>query len=310
LHSDLLAKRVGSFSQERIALGLRALANHHESWLRPVEEWAPTGQSVRPMFRALAHHLLARYPVPDCMTCVWFWGHTDRLRQQQDWFKHLGLGQSMRTASIPLHYTKAMAHHFCQAPAHLCPDEALRRGQVRGLGGSSALAVAICDSWLSYEFNNESFWTSVIHFFINHPRLDFGHVDPIINYLNEQKFEPREVMNAGGVLEQQGPANPNLSMKGRTLRSILRDVAARQKEKAMEARRTFRWSASGIGGLRLAETAPRDHNARLWTIRELLCSQELRAEGQAMKHCVADYDRDCARRESRGWSLRVEGGKR
>ena len=29
-----------------------------------------------------------------------------------------------------------------------------------------------------------------------------------------------------------------------------------------------------------------------------------------MKHCVADYDRDCARRETSVWSLRVEAGKR
>ena len=40
-----------------------------------------------------------------------------------------------------------------------------------------------------------------------------------------------------------------------------------------------------------------------WEIRELLDSDELAAEGKAMKHCVATYTEICAKGLSAIWSL-------
>src|SRR5262245_54786448 len=48
--------------------GLLALALYHGDWLRPVEAWRPVQQNAWPLFASLAHHLLARYPVPAFMT--------------------------------------------------------------------------------------------------------------------------------------------------------------------------------------------------------------------------------------------------
>ena len=78
--------------------GLLALALHHADWLRPVETWFPTTPNAWPQFTSLTHHLFARYPVPPFMTSVWFDLPPGEVLPQHAWYKHLGLGSSIRTA--------------------------------------------------------------------------------------------------------------------------------------------------------------------------------------------------------------------
>src|SRR5205807_736509 len=66
------------------------------------------------------------------------------------------------------------------------------------------------------------------------------------------------------------------------------------------------WSRSRIGEYERLEGSEPLQNMRRWTIKELLTSQELLAEGQAMRHCVASYTQECAKRRTTIWSLRVE----
>src|SRR4051812_44423599 len=98
--------------------GLLVLALYQADWLRPVETWAPTHQNAYPQFASLAQHLFARYPVPACLTSVWFDLPLGERLPQHAWYKHLGLGQSIRTAALPLRLTRTMAHLFTQAPHH------------------------------------------------------------------------------------------------------------------------------------------------------------------------------------------------
>src|SRR3954469_12909919 len=119
--------------------GLLALALHHADWVRPVETWSPEAENIWPLFTSLAHHLLARYPVPPFMTSVWFELPPGEVLPQHGWYKHLGLGRNIRTARVPIRLTRAMAHLFTQAPHHYGAVAALRWAQVRGLGGGEAL---------------------------------------------------------------------------------------------------------------------------------------------------------------------------
>ena len=92
--------------------------------------------------------------------------------RHQGWYKHIGLGRNIRTADLPLPYTKRMAHLFLQAPDHFTVEMALRWGQVRGLGGSEVLASAVAATRLGRSFEHEDFWQTVLHFFVNEPMLD------------------------------------------------------------------------------------------------------------------------------------------
>jgi hypothetical protein len=278
--------RIDARPSRRVVAGLVALADRRGWWLRPVEDWRPPAGNLLPQFADLARHLIARYPVPAFMTSAWLEGSTPAAGRHQDWYRRLALGHSLLASDLPIRYTRRMAHHFALAPAHSSVEQALRWGQVRGLGGSEALAEATAASRLGHDFGHDDFWRSVLRFFVNHPRLDPAHVGPIVDYLHDR---------------------PDLSMKGRTPASILRDVAAWRERLDREARQpSFRWAGSGIGGLHLVEGTTRRGGIRIWTLGELTSSAELLREGHAMHHCVATFARSCSRGETTIWSLRVE----
>jgi PcfJ-like protein len=293
-----------------IIAGLLRLASNHKAWIRPVEEWVPLGTSPLPRFSSLARHLLAAYPPPHFMTRVWFEGRTVEARRRQGWYLHIGSGRNIRTADLPLPYTKKMAHEFLQAPDHFTVEAALRWGQVRGLGGSKELALAINATRLGRSFESEDFWATVVHFFVNHADLDLDQVGPVVDYLHHQRFIPEELFLNDGFRVELDPPQPNLSMKGRTPRSLLRQVGEwHAKLKRPRKSPLLMWKPSGIGEFRHVEReAP--EGLRCWTIRELTSSEELRREGEAMRHCVASYTGDCARRETSIWSMRFEDDER
>jgi hypothetical protein len=287
--------------------GLLALALHHGDWLRPVEAWSPTGQNAWPLFTSLAHHLLARYPVPAFMTSVWFDLPPAEILPQHGWYKHLGLGQSMRAVALPLRLTKAMAHWFTQAPHHYTAIAALRWAQVRGLGGGEALARAVVGTRLGKALENEDFWESVLHFFIHYPALDLAQVGPIVDFLQYQKFEWHEGVSPEGVFGKQPPPHPDYTMKGRTVTSLLRQVEEWHKQLGQETGAPSRcWRHSPVKDFRLVEGSPALGNMRAWTITELLTNQALVVEGRAMRHCVATYAERCAGRQTSIWSMQVE----
>jgi PcfJ-like protein len=288
-----------------IVSGLLALARHDRDWLRPADEWEPAAGGAWTRFASLAQHLLARYPMPPFMASVWYRGSDDE-RRRQGWYKHMGLGRNIRTADVPLALTKRMAHEFAMAPDHYSVDMALRWGQVRGLGGEKALARAIVVTRLGRSFEHEDFWRTVVHFFVNHPELGLEHVGPIVDYLHNQRFVAQEVFAEEEEVSPD-PPQPNLSMKGRTPGSLLRQMGEwhawlRQRQRV----RAFRWGPSGIGEFHLVESQEGRPGSRCWTIRELLTSGALHREGVAMRHCVATFARACARRESSIWSMRLE----
>jgi hypothetical protein len=183
---------------------------------------------------------------------------------------------------------------------------ALRWAQVRGLGGEDQLARAVIATRLGARFEHEDFWLTVVQFFVNHASLDAAHVGPIVDFLQHQRFESPEAIQ-GGVLARFPPPQPNYSMKGRTVASLLRQVEEWHKQLGKNgAAPSLQWSRSDINRFELVEGSQELKNMRRWTITELLSSRELKAEGLAMRHCVAVYAGACARRQTSIWSLQVE----
>jgi hypothetical protein len=287
--------------------GLWAMALHHADWLRPVETWCPPRQSAWPLCTSLAHHLFALYPVPAFMTSVWFELTDGEVLPQYHWYKHLGLGQSIRTVALPLRLTKAMAHLFTKAPHHYTAIAALRWAQVRGLGGREALARAVAGTRLGRALENEEFWESVVYFFINHPSLEVAAVGPVVDYLQHQRFEWREGVSPAGIFGKLPPPQPDFSMKGRTAASIGRLVEEWHRQLGQDSNRPcVYWSHSPLEDFQLVEGSEALGNMRVWTIIELLTSRALILEGQAMRHCVATYTDRCATRQTSIWSMQVE----
>ena len=131
---------------------LLALARQPVPWQRSLDTWKPRTHNARRQFASLARHLYAQWAVPAFMDSAWFAGDSFDAQCQQAWFLHLGEGENIRTARLPISYTKRMAHHFMLAPTDLTAEAALRWGQVQALGGSDRLCRAVNAHTLATSF--------------------------------------------------------------------------------------------------------------------------------------------------------------
>ena len=289
--------------------GIEAIANHSESWIRPLETWHVKRHNRDRQFSELLRHLFVAYDVPSFMDRVWFADN----ETHQEWYKHIGIGNNIRTApELPVSLTKKMAHHFLSAPKQYTVDEALRWGQVQALGGDRRLFDALRGTRFINNFSNDEFWLNVIRFFIENPMLDVSHVNPIIDFIWNQKFQNRRVFVERGVVEEIDPPQPNFSMKGRTPDTLLRQVNEWHMTLGKKRRQgNLLWEHSNIGELHLRERSVDKNRTINWHIRELLSTEELIDEGRALKHCVYTYADSCVSGKTSIWSLETEDeGKR
>jgi hypothetical protein len=246
------------------------------------------------------------------MASVWCTAADAHSATQQDWYKRLGRGESVRCLGLPVRLTRAMAHRFLGAPCHLTATEAVRWAQVLGLGGSPALAVAIASTRLGRELANEAFWETVVHFFVNAPDLDLEQVGPIVDCLHHQRFEGPMGVAPSGEYGTLPPPQPGFSMKGRTFGSVMRLVTSWHRELGRTPASGSTWKRSDLNELEWIERVLVRRGddvrteARAWSIRELCSAEALRAEGRAMHHCVATYVPRCLSMRSSIWSMQVE----
>ena len=287
--------------------GLGEVARRCDRWLAEPETWRPSVHNSRRQFGGLVRHLLCQYDVPAFMDAIWLQGKATRY--QQDWFLHVGNGGNIRKAGTPVDLTKRMAHLFLQAPDGYTIEEALRWGQILGLGGDTSLVDAVNATHLGRSFAEEAFWSKVVHFFVNNPMLDPDQVGPMVDYIQHRKFEPEEIVHPGGERVVGPPPQPNFSVKGRSVNKLLGEVDAWHRKLARETRLPYRrWEPSAIDGFEMEDQRKPEEDPSRWTITELTSSRELRAEGNAMGHCVASYSANCRTGKISVWSMQVSEG--
>ena len=295
--------RLGQIEGNTYIEALGALARHGDAWVADLNDWKPESRNARRQFASLARHLLARYEVPACLDSVWFNGWDEAARYKQAWFVHVGQGQNIRTADLPLVFSKRMAHVFAEAPGDLLAEQALRWAQVVGQEGSQSLASAVLATDLGRSFAAEEFWGTVVLFFVENPMLDPDMVGPIVDYIRHQRFEPGEKTLPDGTIEQTEPPQPNYKMKGRGAIKLLQQVELWHERLARDNRQpSGTWKPSGVAGF---EWTDEKDEALHWSIRELTSQRELTLEGRSMGHCVASYVPNCRRGSKSIWSMQV-----
>ena len=145
---------------------------------------------------------------------------------------------------------------------------------------------------------------TVIDWLIKNP-IELSLVGLTIRYLNNQKYGVGNVVRCirdhrGRIQREPIPvAQPGLTMKGRTPRSLMRDVRRFQRlENAYGRLSEYVWVGSGIHPF-----MHQDSEGDVWTITELLGNGALLQEGQRMSHCVGSYAEDCLQGSSTIWSM-------
>lgn len=299
-----LAKNNALFIAEDPAVmnGLCAAVEKSENWLCDPDHWKPNSYNYRKAFSSLIRHLFARYAVPVFMDNAFYEKNPAYLK----WFVYLGNGFNIRKMKdLPLNLTNRMAHYFTKAPDELNILEALRYGQVLGLGGSHLLALQLLSSRLGREFENQEFWESVIRFFIRQTNLKNKSVAPIVDYIWSQKFEEQQIVRGNGEVEILKPPHPGFSMKGRSLESLLGAVERWHLElqKKRKAER-YQWKPVQIDDF--VHTEGFGHTQKTYRIEQLRTYGELYKEGKLMNHCVLTYAYDCSKGQCSIWSMTVE----
>ena len=309
-------------SDDQIAERIRALLRVSmvsSRWIRSIEGWQCDREKIRSLdeqFHSLLRFLLAKYYVPRFMNHVWHGSSVSGCDQGIEIFLKMARGIGPRQCGLPVSLTKSQAAQFMTAPDDLNLMEAIRWSQVLAMGGSSKLARTVSKTHLCDQQDDEPFWMQSIQWFCRIERERFAvlsdeEIVQIIQFVRQHRFEPASRV-LGYPTELDQPLQPNLELRGRSVRSLRRLMANWRQQidvpEPLVPTRGYRkssWQSIGINGMNV------NIGQEVWTIEELLTGHELQVEGGIMQHCVGEYDRDCLRGESSIWSVRVSRkGKR
>jgi PcfJ-like protein len=274
-------------------------------WVRPWDSWTPKSYNSLKQFSSFVRHLFAKYPIPVFFDELWLKNE----EQGHNWFIHVAQGGNIAKASgfiekYPM--TKKMAHYFMQAPDKFNFEEAWRYSQTKSLGGTDRLVYTLLNTPVFRTRSDNDFTLSLIKFFIDNPMLDMSRVGPIVDYIWNQKFtQLQRVIN--GRVEHMAPLQPNFSMTGRAVDSLLEQVERWHRQLGKEKKGgDLKWDHWLIEDFEVIDGLAEHHNQKIWRIKQLLNSRELSEEGRYMKHCVGSYGHSCARGSSSIWSLSLE----
>lgn len=278
-------------------------------WIRPLEDWVPGGKSRRKKLRSLIDHLIVKYPVPEFLySCFGSRGRESRV--------FIAISRGARIVScfnnggyfeIPM--TRRMCRYFMESPPGTPFMHAVRKAQVRAMGGSGKLAGAICGTFLGREeMWDEEFWFTAIRWLCRQNGPDTGKVGPLLDYIRHSVGQAPSLVDRF-ILGLAGEKHKPFSMKGRTLRSLTRDMEEWHRELAVEKKLYgVKFSPSGFeeGVWELRGRSCSKDGRVTWTMNEILCSKALHAEGKAMRHCVYCYAPSISDESTSIWSLRKD----
>lgn len=299
-----------------------------DNWVRDIGNWKCRSHNTYKQFTSLLRHAFVKYEMPSFMDKAWISNslqdfdqerkingdtispHTmAKVQKSRVWYLHLGKGLNPRTLpDLPIPFTKRMAHFFMKAPDNYKVNEAIRYGQILSLNGVPRLADALRESRIGDTFSNqenENFWESVIRWFIAQPMFDYAqHVGPVIDYVNNQRFTPRQVIENGAVTAM-GPPQPGFNMKGRDPETMLRLVEAWHTQLGKEKKiGNLHWEhQTSISDFEFAEGIDGTSSRKIWSIKELCSSGMLQEEGRKMRHCVSSYSHSCHTGRCSIWAM-------
>ena len=149
---------------------------------------------------------------------------------------------------------------------------------------------------------NEEFWFTFLRFVAENPMLDPRLIGPLVDYLQNQKFEPVEIEVAPGERQLAPPPQPGLSLRGRTVASLMDQMAVWHKSlRQLKGDRKEIYPVAGFVGYSVKKRL--GDGVAHWTIQQLRNYQDLTIEGRELHHCVASYHWSCVKGACTIWSL-------
>jgi hypothetical protein len=262
--------------------------------------WVPRGRGRDTLFRSLAEHQLARYPVPSFLWNVFFDPYVEELVPL---VVHVAAGGSLfayvRDNHFAIPLTRRMCHELLSTAFRGSFLQAIRRVQVRSVGGDDRLLHVWWRTRVAQRIgthDDEGFWLGVLRWLARASMLDPARVGPLVDFL--------------AYLRER---DASFSMAGRSVAALLRGMEEWHRNLVREelVRGTV-FQPSGLEPLEL-DVKQRDPTGAvhrgIWRIGEILSSKDLLDEGRRMNHCVSSYARSIENGQTSIWSMTLENGR-
>lgn len=292
-------------------LGVDALVNlsrFKSVHLRPAINWAGTTSSWRPAVALLAHHLISNYRIPAFLASSWYESDSTA-DKKRSWFVEHSRGASFRSLDLPIVMTRKMEHVFLASADHLSIEHALRRAELLAVGVPPEFVKAILSTRLAADLRHSEFWRTFWMFLIaNVDEVDPAQIGPMVDYIESIRHDRITVETQNGTTELDPPL-PEFSMKGRTVKSMLRLMQDWHRS-LKGSGGGFSWIRSPFQPLLFDEVSDDAEMRKRWQLMELTSSAQLLSEGAALHHCVASYADRCHQGTSSIWSLRLWRGEK
>jgi hypothetical protein len=273
-------------------------------FVREPEAWKGAGEGLHGTIASLAQHLFGRYRVPRFLAKAWC-AIDDRGEIKREWYIAHGKGASFRSIAPELRMTRAMEDAFLKTPDHLEIEAGLRRAELLVLGADPPLVEAVMSTLLASDAHHAEFWRSFLTFLMTaRSKLSLHQIGPMVDFLHAIRHQRVEAQGENGPVTIE-PPRPDFSLRGRTLSSVHRLVAAWHQGLEIPNGSDLSWTASSSRPMAFAiEQSDPEAPLVRFEITELTSAASLAWEGSRLGHCVATFAHKCLHRQSSIWSLR------
>ncbi|HEY1050896.1 MAG TPA: PcfJ domain-containing protein [Prosthecobacter sp.] len=286
------------------------LCAYADQWLRHPEDWQPdAAQDARGQWAHLLRHLLARYPVPEFLDSVWLiWGGLEHF--ERNCWCALGFGRSLRkTAGFPVSVSSRVLHAALAAGEGGSLSEAIWHAQLQCLGVPPVLREAVLGSRVPKELGHHGLWARLVAKFAAGPDATAASFA-----LVEDMLVAVEAHHGAAQVEQllHLPLAALIRHAVKFVRRLMQTnghVLTEEQVRLMAEKKELSRIAATcwkpmLGSEWFESRCGHAHGKATWRVEELCTVAALKAEGQAMRHCVAGYVRRCRQGSSAIFSLR------
>jgi PcfJ-like protein len=289
--ADAVFERAPRLAIEPYAAAVRLLT---KTSTRPVGDWCPRGKGRDTLFRSLAEHLLAKFPVPAVLWDGFFDASASGFAPL---VANVAGGGSLfafvTDTGFPIKLTRRMCHELLSTPSCGSLLRAIRRVQVKFAGGDDRLFRA----WLGTQVaqsvgteDDEIFWSRVLSWLARDGTLDPAELSPLVDYLGDRRRQ-----------------DAAFSVSGRSLAAVTR--AMNEWHRGLAREKVVRDELLPPSGYAAIVVDRSGHlGRRVWRVREVTSTRELADEGLRMNHCVYSYLGSIQKGFTSIWMMTLEDG--
>jgi len=297
-------KKVFSFSNNKTQNARLNRVSDHPSFTRIYSQeslagWKPKTKSPRGILISLIKHCHITYPVPGFLYNAFIDENYYNRDAALFTLRHLTRGgrpKDLLGTSIDSLLTKRMLHFFLSSnqPTFV---RAIREAQFKAQGGDPRIFQAFVAARPQiYGKPREARYSEIISWLSKIGLLSASLITPMLDFFDDRYYN-----------------NPNYSLKGRTVNSVMDAVKEWHKElyvKNISGPEEYE-ALVGVDSFLYEKKKKKSskefyQEINIWTITPILNLKELRKEGKSLKHCVVGYNKRMVNGSCFIWSLKKD----